>query len=220
MPSQVDFLRSLPYFSALSSAKVERIERAAVERTFDRGEVLFLEGEPCIGLYVVKSGMVRIFKSSPEGREQVILVARSGDSFNDIPVFDGGPNPASAAALERATVLTIPPETVFSLVKGCPPAAAIIELFARRLRRLTILVGDLSFRNVISRLAKVLLEVAVSEGGTAPAPRLTQEEMAAMVGTVRDVIGRALRLLEKEGAIKLQRQRIVVVDPYKLKDML
>ncbi|HLC23812.1 MAG TPA: helix-turn-helix domain-containing protein, partial [Dehalococcoidia bacterium] len=96
----------------------------------------------------------------------------------------------------------------------------IIELFARRLRRLTTLVGDLSFRNVISRLAKVLLEVAVSEGGPAPAPRLTQEEMAAMVGTVRDVIGRALRLLEKEGAIKLQRQRIVVVAPDKLKDML
>ncbi|MDO8691484.1 MAG: Crp/Fnr family transcriptional regulator, partial [Dehalococcoidia bacterium] len=213
MPSQVDFLLSLPYFSALSSAEVERIGRAAVERTIERGEVLFLEGEPCIGLYVVKSGMVRVFKSSPEGREQVVLVARPGDSFNDIPVFDGGPNPASSAALERTTVLTIPGETVLSLIKGCPPAAAIIELFARRLRRLTTLVGDLSFRNVISRLAKVLLEVAVSESGPAPAPRLTQEEMAAMVGTVRDVIGRALRLLEKEGAIKLQRQRIVVVDP-------
>ncbi|MDP2735443.1 MAG: Crp/Fnr family transcriptional regulator, partial [bacterium] len=220
MLSQTDFLRSLPYFSSLPPADAERIERAAVERSFERGEVLFLEGEPCVGLYVVKTGTVRIFKSSPEGREQVVLVARAGDSFNDIPVFDGGPNPANATALEKTTVVIIPKEAVLSVIASCPPAMAIIKLFAVRLRRMTTLIGDLSFRSVLSRLAKVLLEVAVAEGGPAPAQRLTQEEMAAMVGTVRDVIGRALRLLEKDGAIRLQRQRIVVVDPEKLKRMV
>ncbi|MBI2857294.1 MAG: Crp/Fnr family transcriptional regulator [Chloroflexi bacterium] len=220
MASQVDFLRLLPYFSTLPPAEIERIARDTVERTFDRGEVLFTEGEPCRGLYAVKSGLVRVFKSSPEGREQVMLIAKSGDSFNDIPVFDGGPNPASAAALELSTVLIIPRETVLSLVKDCPPARAIIKLFSTRLRYLTNLVSDLSFRSVLSRLAKVLLEVAVAEGGPAPTRRLTQEEMAAMVGTVRDVIGRALRLLEKEGAIRLQRERIIVVDPEKLRQIV
>lgn len=220
MRTQVDFLRSLPYFSSLSQAEIERVERAAVERTYERGEVLFVEGEPSPGLYAVKSGMVRIFKSSPEGREQVLLVARAGDSFNDIPVFDGGPNPASAAALERSAVVIVPCETVLSLVGHCPPAMAVLKMFASRLRYLNTLVSDLSFRSVISRLAKVLLEVAVQSGGPTPPPRLTQEEMAAMVGTVRDVIGRALRLLEKEGAIKLQRQRIVVVNPERLRQLV
>lgn len=220
MPSQTDFLRALPYFSKVSSADMERIERAAVERIFARGEVLFLEGEPSLGLYVVKAGAVRVFKSSPEGREQVVMVAREGDSFNDIPVFDGGTSPASAAALEKSNVLIVPSEAVLSLVASCPPAAAVIKHFASRLRRMTTLIGDLSFRSVMSRLAKVLLEVAVVESTSAPVQRLTQEEMAAMVGTVRDVIGRALRMLEKEGAIELQRQRIVVVDPDKLRSLV
>ncbi|MEW6034531.1 MAG: Crp/Fnr family transcriptional regulator [Chloroflexota bacterium] len=220
MPSQLDFLRSLPYFATLGETELERVERDTVERSFERGEVLFVEGEPCRGLYAVRSGLVRVFKSSPEGREQVLLLARPGDSFNDIPVFDGGPNPASAAALERSVVLIIPKETVLSLLAGCPPATAVVKLFASRLRHLTTLVGDLSFRSVLSRLSKILLDVAVAEGGPQPAQRLTQEEMAAMVGTVRDVIGRALRLLEKEGAIRLQRQRIVVTRPEKLREML
>ncbi|MBI2958610.1 MAG: Crp/Fnr family transcriptional regulator [Chloroflexi bacterium] len=219
MPAQTDFLRPLPYFSALSDADMQRVERVALERSFERGEILFLEGEPCAGLYALKSGLVRVFKSSPEGREQVLLVARPGDTFNDIPVFDGGPNPASAAALELSTVVIIPRDAILSLVDACPPAAAIVRLFAARLRRMTTLISDLSFRSVLSRLAKVLLEAAAADGGT-PAQRLTQEEMAAMVGTVRDVIGRALRLLEREGAIKMQRQKIVVVNAKKLRDMV
>lgn len=219
MPSLKDFLRTLPYFSAMPSSDIDHIEAKAVERLFERGETLFLEGDPSVGLYVVKSGLVRIFKSSPEGREQVVSVARTGDVFNDVPVFDGGPNPASATAMERSSVLVIPRETVLALVSGCPAAVSIIRLFASRLRRMTTLVGDLSFRSVISRLAKVLLDVAVAESGPLPAQRLTQEEMAAMVGTVRDVIGRALRQLEREGAITLRRQRIVVTNAKRLREL-
>jgi CRP/FNR family transcriptional regulator len=135
-------------------------------------------------------------------------------------VFDGGLNPASASALEPSTVFIIPSETVLSLVDTCRPALAIIEMFALRLRHLATLVGDLSFRNVISRLAKVLLEVAVAEGESSAPPRLTQDEMAAMVGSVRDVIGRALRHLEREKALRIERGRIIVQNPEKLKEMV
>ncbi|MFC1908380.1 Crp/Fnr family transcriptional regulator [Chloroflexota bacterium] len=219
MTSSVDFLRSQPYFNALSDEEMARIERGVVELSFGRGELLFLEGEACRGLYVVKSGQIRIFKSSPEGREQVLLIAKAGDTFNDIPIFDGGPNPASASALEPSTVYLIPRETMLFLLAGCPAALAIIKMMASRLRHLTMMVEDLSFRTVISRLAKTLLEVAVVEGGASPVRRLTQDEIAAMVGTVRDVINRALRVLEREGTIKFEGQRIIVVDPQKLKEM-
>ena len=219
MPSASEFLRKLPYFEALSIGEIEQVSREVLELSFARGEVLFLEGEPCRGLYVVKSGQVRIFKSSPEGREQVLLVAKPGDSFNDVPVFDGGPNPASASALEESTVYLIPKETVLALLQDCPSARAILKLFAARLRHLTMIVEDLSFRSVVGRLAKLLLELAVVEDGASPVKRLTQDEMATMVGSVRDVIGRALRHIEKTGAIKIERQSILVVSPEKLREI-
>ncbi len=220
MPSCVDFLRSSPFFATLCADEIERIEKEIIELSFRKGEVLFLEGESCRGLYVVKSGQIRVFKSSPEGREQVLLIAKPGDSFNDVPVFDGGPNPASSSALEPSTVYIISKETLLSLVADCPAAQAIIKVFAKRLRHLTTVVEDLSFRRIVSRLAKLLLEMAVVEGGSSPIRRLTQEEMAAMVGSVRDVVSRALRDLERAGAIKVEKQRILVVDPQRLREML
>ncbi len=220
MHSLDDFLRSVPYFSALGPEEIKRIAKETLEHSFAKGEILFLEGEPCRGLYVVKSGRVRIFKSSPEGREQVLLIARQGDSFNDVPVFDGSPNPASASALEPSIVYVIPKESLLSLVADCPSALAIIKLFAARLRHLTTVVEDLSFRSVVSRLAKMLLDLAAVEGGPSPMPRLTQDEMATIVGSVRDVIGRALKALERTGAIKIEGQRILVIDPEKLRGIM
>jgi len=212
-----DFLRSVPYFSALGTEELEKLARETQERSFDKGEVIFLEDEPSQGLYIVKTGRVRIFKSSPEGREQVLLTVTAGTPFNEVPVFDGGTNPASASALEPTTVYIVPSKTVQSLLDGSPAAAAIIKLFAGRLRHLTNVVEDLSFRSVVSRLARLLLDLAVVQGGSSPVPRLTQEEMATMIGSVRDVVGRGLRTLEKAGAIRLEGQRILVIDPEKLK---
>ena len=100
MPSQVEFLRSVPYFAGFSEQEISQVDRGAVERSFSKGQILFLDGEKCEGLYVVKSGLVRVFKTSPEGREMVMLVARPGDTFNDAPAFDGGLNLVSASALK------------------------------------------------------------------------------------------------------------------------
>lgn len=213
-------LRAFPYFAPLDAQEIERIGRKVQEHSFAKGEVLFLEGEPCQGLYIVKSGEIRIFKSSSEGREQVLFIARPKDSFNDVPVFDGGPNPASASALELSTVYIVPKEVMLSLVRGSPAALAVIRLFAARLRHLTLLVEDLSFRQVVSRLAKRILELSEKEGQTTPELRLTQDELAAMVGSVRDVVGRGLKNLERAGAIRMEGQRIVVLDRGKLQGLV
>ncbi len=219
MTSPAASWRQLPYFTGLDAEDLKRLAGEVLERSFARGEILFLAGEPCRGLYVVKSGRVRIFKSSPKGREQVLLIAHPGDSFNDVPVFDGGPNPASASAMEPSVVYIILKESLLPLVADCPAAQEVIRMFAARLRYLTTVVEDFSFLSVVNRLAKMLLDLATAEGGPAPIPRLTQDEMAAMVGSVRDVIGRALKTLERTGAIKIEGQRIMVTDPGKLKRM-
>lgn len=220
MQSLDDFLRSFPYFSALGPEEIRRIAENTSQRSFAKGEVLFLEGAPNSGLYLVKSGRIRIFKSSPDGREQVLLTAGAGATFNDVPVFDGGPNPASASALEPSIVCIVPGETLLALVADCPAARSIIELFAARLRHLSTVVEDLSFRSVVSRLAKMLLDSAVAEGGQSPVPRLTQDEMATIIGSVRDVVGRALRTLQKMNAIKIEGQRILITDPEKLRRII
>jgi len=220
MPSRVDLLSSLPYFADLGIEEIKRIDNDLTERSFARGEVLFLEGEPCQGLYIVASGRIRVFVSSAEGREQVILIAKAGDTFNDAPVFDGGASPASASAMEPSNVYIVPREMVLSLLADCPAALSIITLLVERLRHLTRLVEDLSFHSVVSRLARTLLDLAVVEGGNSPVRRLTQEEMAAMVGTVRDVIGRTLRALERTGAIKIEGDSIFIVDAEMLRGMV
>ncbi|MBI2847589.1 MAG: Crp/Fnr family transcriptional regulator [Chloroflexi bacterium] len=218
--SRTSFLRSISYFSSLSEEEVALIDREMVERTFGKGQVLFIEGEPAEGLYVVRSGQIRVFKSSPEGRELVLLVARPGDTFNDVSAFDSGPNPASASALDTSTVYLIPRETLASLLATCPPAQLIINVLSARVRHLMTVVEDLSFRTVSSRLAKLLLESAVAGGQSSQVPRLTQDEMAAMVGSVRDVIGRVLRALEKTGAVRIEGHRILVVNPDLLRKMV
>ena len=220
MSDAADLLSKLPYFEGLGSEEIERVvgEVALVE--FSGGEIVFLEGEPCRGLYVVKSGQVRVFKSSLEGREQVMLVAGAGDSFNDVPIFDNGANPASASAVTDTAVYLVPKEAVLSAIGDSPPARATLKMLAGRLRRLTMMVEDLSLRTVVSRLARLLLEQAVVEGKSAPVKGLTQAEMAAMIGSVRDVVGRALKHLEQTGAIRIKRARIMIVKPEKLRELL
>lgn len=214
-----ELLSSLPYFHNLTAGELEDVSRAASELSFAKGEVLFLEGEPCRGLYVVKSGQIRVYKSSLEGREQVLTTAGPADSFNDVPVFDAGPNPASASAAVDSTVYLVPRDAVLMPMRSCPTAEAVLRLFATRLRYLTKVVEDLSFRTVIGRLAKLLLDMAVEEGGPYAVRRLTQDEMAAMVGSVRDVIGRALKQMEREGAIRIKGRRIMVINQDKLRAM-
>ena len=220
MSSRIDFLRSVPYFTGLSEEEIKQVDKALVERSFARGQILFLDGEQCQGLYLVAAGRVRIFKTSEGGREIVMLIAHPGDSFNDAPAFDGGPNFMSASASELSTVYMVPRQTLVSLLGGCSAGAAIVSGLAARLRHLTGVVEDLSFHSVTGRLAKLLLGLAVVEGKSASVPRLTQDEMAAMVGSVRDVIGRVLRVLEKDGAIRIEGHRIMVVNQELLRRMV
>lgn len=216
-----DVLRSVPFFSRLDDDLLRAIEGLVMERTFYKGELLFMEGGECPGLYIVKSGLVRIFKTSPEGKEQVLLIARPGESFNEVPVFDGGPNPASAEAMERTTVYVLPSSDLLELVRRRPDITLeLLKTFAVRLRRLTMLVEDLSFRHVTSRLARLLLEVAESQAGSGPPRRLTQQQMAAIVGTAREMVGRSLKTFEQAGAIRIEGRRIKVVKPEILRKML
>ena len=218
MSVDIDLLKSIPYFSGLDIAELEAIKRFVFEKSFDANKVIVEEGDVGEALYFVASGVVKAFKTSPEGKEQILRIIRPGESFNDVPVFDGGPNVASATAMGPVVLYGIS-KTDIGIILGDHPqvAANVIKVLAERVRHFASLVEDLSFRNVLSRVAKLLLEYA--ENGTGPErPRLTQQDMAAMVGTAREMVGRSLRALEEKGAIRIDRHRIVLIDKERLRE--
>lgn len=209
-------LRRVPYFVQLPEPVLAALAAACVERRYDRGQVIFLEGEPCSGLHIVSAGEVKIFKLSPQGREQIIHRMGPGDTFNDVAVLDGGPNPASAAAVSDASLWVITRVEMQRLAQAYPALAwALIESIARRARHLVAMVEDLSLRSVKSRLARLLLaeaDRAAKVGELDRSQMVTQAEMAARLGTVREMIGRALRELADDGLIEFDRHRIVILD--------
>jgi len=207
----VGLLRSVPYFAPLDEAALEAIAQAAIRRHYGKDEVIFLEDDPCAGLCVVEEGRIKLFKVSLDGREQVVKLLGPGEFFNEVAVLDGGPNPVSAMAALESTLRIIDRRTMLDLLARYPALAqGVIENLAARARHLVSLVEDLSLRTVSARLAKLLLTQAV--GGDKAPRRMTQQEMAAQLGTVREMVGRVLRGFEEEGLIHFDRHRIIILD--------
>lgn len=219
MAIELEFLKSIPYFSGLNTAELNSIGQRMFEKRVERAEVILLEGEPAEALFFVSSGAVKIFKTSIEGKEQILNIVRPGDSFNDVSIFDDGPNPASAQAMGPVVLNGIKRDELMGILREYPQVVLnIIRVLAERVRQLVSLVEDLSFRHVIGRIAKILLEHATD--GTSPRQHLTQQEMAAMAGTVREVVSRSLKALEEEGVIRLERHRIVITNKKALQEMV
>ncbi len=216
MAVQLEFLKRIPYFCGLGDRELDSIRTLFFEKTADRGELLTLEGDTVGELYFVASGVVKTLKTSPDGKEQILSIVRPGESFNDVPVFDGEPTPVSVQAMGPVVLYGIRKADLEATLAKYPQLALnVSKVLARRVRHLVSLVEDLSFKQVIGRVAKILLENAGD--GTGPRPQLTQQEMAAMAGTAREVVGRSLKALEERGAISLERHRIVIRDKATLK---
>jgi CRP-like cAMP-binding protein len=219
MTVQVETIQSIPYFDGIGPADLNTIKDSFFEKAADRGELILVEGEPSEVLYFIASGAVKLFKTSAEGKEQILDIVRPGESLNDVPIFDGSPNLASAQAMGPVALYGIGKRDLDSIMQRYPQVSLNVnKVLAGQVRRLTSLVEDLSFKPVIGRVAKILLEN--SEENPDTRPRLTQQEMAAMAGTAREVVGRSLKALEEEGIVRLEQHRLVISDKEALKDMV
>ena len=212
-------ITALSYFSGLSVAELEVIKQSFFEKTIQRGEMIFLEGELADILFFLISGIIKLFKTSAQGKEQIISLARPYEVLNDISIFDNGPNPMSAQAMSTVTLYGIKKDRLEVALRQHPQVSSqIIQVLAARTRQLISLVEDLSFKHVIGRVAKILLEH--TGDGAGPGQRLTQQEMAAMAGTAREVVARSLKAMEERGLIRLERHRIVISDKNALQEMI
>jgi len=218
MIDKTEFLRSAPHFLGLRPSEFDLIRKLVFPKTYRSGEIILLEGEPNDVLYFLKSGAVKIFKTSPDGREQILHIVRPGESFNDVQVFGGGLNPTSAQALAPVILYGILRCDLHHVLQNQPRIALnVINVLAGRVRQLLSLIEDLSFKQVINRIAKILLQHAGD--GKEGNQRLAQREMASMAGTVREVVGRSLQDLEAKKLIKMDRHRIIIKDEEGLKNI-
>jgi CRP-like cAMP-binding protein len=218
MAVQLEFIRSIPYFDGLGQAELDAIGKYIFEKKAGRGEIIIFEGEPAEMLYFVVAGAVKVFKTSADGKEQILQIIRPGESFNDVPVFSGGEHLASAEAMGDVVLNVIKKSDLEIILREYPQVALnVIRIVSQRVQQMVSLVEDLSFRHVTGRVAKILLEYAGD--GAGGKPRLTQQEMAAMIGTAREMVGRSLKNLEDTGTIRIERHRIIIANQEALREM-
>jgi len=214
----VETLRRVALFANLSEVELDFIARRAVPQRRDAAEMIFSEGEPCHGLFVIQSGQVKIFKTSADGREQVLLIAGPGGTVAELPVFDGGPYPASASAVTESTLLEVRKDDVRQLCLEHPEVALkLLRVVGARLRRLVAMIEELSFTTVRQRLAALLVREAEARGHDTPRGvefdlPWTHQELAAQIGTVRELVSRNLSRLQSTGVIHIEGRKVLVTD--------
>jgi CRP/FNR family transcriptional regulator, cyclic AMP receptor protein len=218
-------LRRVPIFADLSETEFQFLGERAIPRTYQKGEIVFSEGDPCSGLFVIESGHLRIFKSSPSGREQVLTVEGPGSSVAELPVFDGGTYPASTSAVDEAHIYFISKQDFYSLCLVHPQVPLkVLKVVGARLRKLVGIIEELSFTTVRSRLISVLVRLAKA-GKRTPAGIEIQlppsnQELASQIGTVRELVSRNLSRLQAEDLIRMEAKTVIIPDLRRLKVQL
>jgi len=211
-------LAQVGLFAGLSETELAFLAQRAVARKFSAGEIVFSEDDPCTGMYVVESGHMRIFKTSPGGREQVLSIEGPGGSVAELPVLDGGNYPASVSAVENSTLLFIAKQDFQALCLAHPEVALkVLRVIGARLRKLVGIIEELSFTTVRHRLAAFLVRLARREGtrvdgGVAITLPASNQELAAQIGTVRELVSRNLSRFQSEKLIQMDGRRVVVAD--------
>ncbi len=212
------FLAQAPIFADLTENEMAFLASRTVAKRFSAGELIFSEGDPCAGLYVIQSGFVKIFKSSASGREQVLAIDGPGHSIAELPVFDGGKYPASGMAVQGEVILLFVSKQDFhALCIDYPQVALkVLRVVGRRLRGLVAIIEELSFTTVRHRLASMLLRLSrtgqkISSGVQIELPASNQE-LAAQIGTVRELVSRNLSRLQAAGIIRMEGRIVTIPD--------
>lgn len=206
---KMDALRGNPYFDDLAEAMLRDIAQHTRLGEYQRGDVLFWEGDPCEGLFIIQQGSAKIFRISPQGRQYIVRILQEGDTFAEVPAFDEGTSPVNVEALENCRVWIVDKNKLHKLVMAHPMfAQKVLVNFGTMLRGMVRMVSEMAFYQVTHRLAR-LIDAELPQDKAA---HWTQEQLAARLGTVREVVARSLKEMERSGAIKLEDRRIHIVD--------
>jgi CRP/FNR family transcriptional regulator len=206
-------------FSALEPEERQQIAALGVEKRYEAGEALFHEGLPCEGLFVLASGRVKIVKTSPSGRQIMLVTETAPASVAEVPLFDDGVNPATVVALEDTVAYLLRKEDFRRFCREHPEVPLkVLAVMGRRLRQLVSLIEAVTFGSVRQRLAKLLLESAEPQRDGTKLVALTHEELSLRLGTVREVVSRNLSRFQSEGMVRLVKRQIEIADARLLRE--
>ena len=214
MASSSSVVSGIPMFSGLADHYLKQIEAVAVEKKFARGEMIFSEGDDGDGFYMVAEGQVKIYKSSPEGKEKILHIFGPGEPFGEVPVFTGRAFPATALALAKSTLLFFPKSAFLELIAKNPSLAlAMLGVLSMRLREFTVQIENLALKEVPGRLASYLL-LASEERERAESIELeiSKGQLASLLGTIPETLSRIFSKMTTHGLIEVDGKTIRLLD--------
>ncbi len=222
----LDIIRKIPAFSELSSVDIEKISKIAIEKTYKKGDIIFLEGDPGEAFYLVKSGKVKVYKITADGREHIFTILTTGDVFAEVTLFNDIHYPATAEVIEDAKIGMIRNKDLEDLItSNSDIALGIIKIFSKKLFTSQQKVKELALGDTYMRIARILITFAEDHGtktkdGIEIRLNISRQEMANMIGTARETVSRALSQFRKEGSISIQGKKILIRDMKKLKSWI
>jgi len=206
-------LSQIPLFASLTESELEALAQRAVERRFATEEMLFWEGEPCAGIFLLLQGSVKIFKTSPGGREMMLALETAPSTVAELPLFDGGPYPASVRAVAPVVSLFVNKGDFQHVCRQYPDVALkVLAVVGQRLRHLVAVVESMTFGSVTQRLGRLLLDAAQQAASDQFDLPLTHQELASRLGTVREVVSRNLARFRAEGLIRIEGRQLQILD--------
>lgn len=208
-------------FIGLTQTELKEVKKyIATEKQIEKGQTILFEDDQSNYMYFITSGSVKVYKKSINGKEQILNIASIGESLNDVSTFDGGSSAMDIQAMTNVRLYAIKKEDMKHLFLKFPRVALnTAGVLAAKVRRDSSLVEVLSFDQVISRLARLILKQAATGGGER-LPLFTQQDLASMIGSSRVFVNKSLRIMEENHAIRLERRRIVIIDEQALKNMV
>lgn len=216
----LSFLDNVPLFKGLPGDQLEKLARVAGSRNVKRGELVFSEGDEANGFYVVVRGRVKVYKVSPEGKEQVLHIMEFPEPFGEVPVFAGGRFPANVQALEESLLLFFPRSAFVDLVRSDPSLAMnMLAVLSARLRQFAGLIESLSLKEVPGRLASYLIYLSDRTGGNLVELDIPKALLANLLGTIPETLSRILAKMTAEGLIDVEGRRITLRDRQRLEDI-
>jgi CRP-like cAMP-binding protein len=214
-------IATIPLFEGLPGEQLQDLAAIVVEQVFGKAEIIFSEGDEGAGFYVVASGRVKVFKLSPEGKEQILHIFGPGEPFGEVPVFAGQHFPANAEAMEESRLFFFPRSSFVGLIKKNPGLALnMLAVLSRRLRVFASLIEDLSLKEVPGRLAAYLLYLSHKEKGSRELElTITKAQLASLLGTIPETLSRILSKMSGQGLIESDGRKIRILDPEAIADM-
>ena len=221
MSIKVDTISKSPLFNGMPANQLAELAHISVERSFNKGKTIFSEGDEGNGFFIVASGLVKIFKLSPDGKEQILHIIGPGEPFGEVPVFTGQPFPANSEALVGSRLIFFPRKTFINLITKNPSLSLnMLAVLSSRLRQFTVQIESLSLKEVPGRLATYLIYLSEAHpDGEAVTLTISKGQLASLLGTIPETLSRIFAKMSNQGLIEVNGRNIQILDRPRLETL-